>query len=78
MAHISKMVLGVNIVMRQKSLGGEVVDEATVLEVIMDLLGLFLVICTTDVFLPLLGKASPLGLRKSVKCAFQTMIVIQG
>jgi len=62
MAHVSEMILGVNIIVCQKTLSGEVVDEATVLEVLVDLLGFFLVVCATDVLLSLLGEGSPLGL----------------
>jgi hypothetical protein len=41
MTHISKMVLGVDVVVCQETLGGEIVDKATVLEVFVDLLSLF-------------------------------------
>lgn len=64
MSHIRKMVLGVNIIMLQKTLGGEIVDETTVLEVLVDLLGLFLVVSATDVLLAFFGETSPLGLLK--------------
>lgn len=64
MSHIRKMVLGVNIVMLQQTLGGEIVDETTVLEVLIDLPGLFLVESATDVLLSFPGKTSPLGLLK--------------
>lgn len=64
MTHIRKMVLGVDIVMLQQTLGGEIVDETTVLEVLVDLPGLFLVVSATDVLLSFLGETSPLRLLK--------------
>jgi hypothetical protein len=70
-ANVSEMILGVDIIVCQKALSGEVVNESTVLEMFVDLLGLFLVICATNVLLPLLGEASPLGLGKLVKCISQ-------
>lgn len=66
MSHIRKMVLGVDIVMLQKALGGEIVDETTVFEVLIDFPGLFLVVSATDVLLSFLGESSPLGLLKLV------------
>jgi hypothetical protein len=62
MSHIRKMVLGVDIVMLQQTLGGEIVDETTVLEVLIDLSSLFLVVSATDVLLAFFGESSPLGL----------------
>lgn len=62
MTHIRKMVLGVDIVMLQQTLGREIVDETTVLEVLIDFPGLFLVVSATDVLLSFLGETSPLGL----------------
>lgn len=56
------MVLGVDIVMLQQTLGREIVDETTVLEVLIDFPGLFLVVSATDVLLSFLGETSPLGL----------------
>lgn len=64
MSHIRKMVLGVNIVMLQQTLGGEIVDETTVLEVLIDLSSLFLVVSAADVLLAFFGESSPLGLFK--------------
>ena len=64
MTHIRKMVLGVDIVMLQQTLGGEIVNETTVLEVLIDLSSLFLVVSATDVLLSFLGETSPLGLLK--------------
>lgn len=64
MTHIRKMVLGVDIVMLQQTLGGEIVHETTVLEVLIDFPGLFLVVSATDVLLPFLSETSPLGLLK--------------
>lgn len=64
MTHIRKMVLGVDIVMLQQTLGREIVDETTVLEVLVDLPGLFLVVSATDVLLSFLGETSPLRLLK--------------
>jgi hypothetical protein len=64
MSHIRKMVLGVDIVMLQQTLGGEIVDETTVLEVLIDLASLFLVVSATDVLLAFFGESSPLGLFK--------------
>lgn len=62
MTHIRKMVLGVNIVVLQQTLGREIVDKTTVLEVLIDLPGLFLVVSAADVLLSLLGETSPLRL----------------
>lgn len=62
MTHIRQMVLGVDIVMLQQTLGGEIVDETTVLEVLIDFPGLFLVVSATDVLLSFFGETSPLGL----------------
>lgn len=67
MTNVSEMILGVDIIVCQKALSGKVVDESTVLEVFVNLLGLFLVICATNVLLPLFAKPSPLRLGKLVK-----------
>lgn len=64
MTHIRKMVLGVDIVMLQQTLSREIVNETTVLEVLIDLSCLFLVVSATDVLLSFLGKTSPLRLLK--------------
>lgn len=66
MTHIRKVVLGVNIIVLQETLGGEVVDETTVLEVLVDLLSLFQVVCATDVLLAFLGEGAPLRLWKKL------------
>lgn len=66
MTNISEMVFGVDIVVRQKPLCGEVVDEATVLEMVVDLFCFFKIVRATDILLLVLGECSPLGLRKSV------------
>lgn len=67
MTHIRKMILGVNVIVGQKALGGKVVDESTVFEVFVYLLRLFEVVRTTDVLLVLLGECSPLRLDKLVR-----------
>ena len=64
MSDIRQMVLGVNIVVLQKALGGEIVDETTVFEVLIDIPGLFLVVSATDVLLSFLAESSPLRLLK--------------
>lgn len=63
MAHIGEMVLGIDVVVGQKTFSREVVDEATVLEVFLDLLRLVEVVCVARIFFVLLGESSPLGLR---------------
>jgi hypothetical protein len=64
MSHVRQVVLGVNIVVLQQTLGGEVVDETAVLEVLVDLLCFFQVVCAADEFLVLLGETAPLRLMK--------------
>lgn len=76
MAHISEMILGINIVVSQKTFRGEVVDEATVLEVFLDRLRLVSVVCVARIFLVLLGESSPLGLERIIRYLLRAMVVM--
>lgn len=76
MAHIGEMVLGINIVVAQKTFSGEVVDEATVLEVFLDRLGLVEVVCVARIFFVFLGESSPLGLKRIIRYLLRAMVVM--